>query len=121
MTDKVLILVTSPIRREARKIARQLVKARLAACVNITQSVQSIYRWEGKLADEKEFLLLIKSTRDLFPEIRKSIVAMHSYTTPEIICLPIVDGSPDYLNWIGDSVQHQDETESTKKFGEPKP
>jgi periplasmic divalent cation tolerance protein len=121
MTDKVLILVTASTRREARKIARQLVKARLAACVNITQPAQSIYRWEGKLADEKEILLFIKSTRDLFPEIRKSILAIHSYTTPEIICLPIIDGLPDYLNWIGDSVKHPDQAESTKTIGEPTP
>jgi len=121
VTDKVLILAASPTRREARKIARQLVKVRLAACVNITQSVQSIYRWGGKLADEKEFLLLIKSTRDLFAEVRKAILALHSYTTPEIICLPIVDGSPDYLNWIGDSVKHPDQVESAQTTREPKP
>jgi periplasmic divalent cation tolerance protein len=119
VTDKILILVTASNRRESRKIARQLVESRLAACVNITSPVQSIYRWEGKLADEKEFLLLIKSTRELFPEIRKSILKTHSYTTPEIICLPIVDGSPDYLNWVGDSVKPGAQAEKLPTGGEP--
>ena len=105
MTDKVVILVTSSNRRECRKIARHLVEERLAACVNITGTVQSIYRWEGKVEDAEELLLLIKSTRDLFPEIRKAILNIHSYKVPEIICLPIVDGSQAYLHWLGESVR----------------
>lgn len=105
MTDKVLILVTASTRRECRKIARHLVDMRLAACVNISAPIQSIYRWEGKVQEEKEFQLLIKSTRDLLPEVRKEILKTHSYKIPEIICLAIVDGSPDYLNWVGESVK----------------
>ncbi len=112
MTDKVVILVTARSRRECLKIARHLVKARLAACVNITQNIQSIYRWEGKIADDKEFLLLIKSTRELFPEINAAISKLHSYRTPEIICLPIIDGSQDYLQWVRDSVKRPNEKES---------
>jgi len=83
VTDKVVVLVTAASRRECRKIARHLVEARLAACVNITQSIESIYHWEGKLADEKEFLLLIKSSRELFPEIKAEISKIHSYHTPK--------------------------------------
>ncbi len=105
MTDKVVILVTAATRRECRKIAQNLVEARLAACVNITQNIQSIYRWEGKIADEKEFLLLIKSSRELFPRIKAAISKLHSYRTPEIICLPIIDGSQEYLQWVSDSVK----------------
>lgn len=105
MTDKTVILVTTATLREARKIARNLVGARLAACVNITQPVRSVYRWEGKITDEKEFLLIIKSTRELFAEIKTAILRLHSYTTPEIICLPIIDGSENYLQWVGDSVK----------------
>lgn len=104
MTDKVVILVTAASRSQCGKIARHLVENKLAACVNITQPVQSIYRWEGKLAEGKEFLLVIKSTRELFPEIKTAISKLHSYTTPEIICLPIIDGSENYLQWISDSV-----------------
>jgi len=105
VTDKVVVLVTAASRRECRKIARHLVEAKLAACVNITQAVESLYRWEGKIADEKEFVLLIKSTRDLFPEIKAEISRIHSYHTPEIICLPIIDGSRNYLQWLSDSVK----------------
>lgn len=105
MTDKVVIMVTAASRRECRKIARHLVEAKLAACVNIAPAVESIYRWEGKITDEKEFVLLIKSTRELFPEIKAEISKIHSYHTPEIICLPIIDGSRNYLQWVSDSVK----------------
>ncbi len=105
MTDKVVIMVTAASRRECRKIARHLVEEKLAACVNITLAVESIYRWEGKLADEKEFVMLIKSTRELFPEIKAAIAKLHSYHTPEIICLPIIDGSRNYLQWVAASVK----------------
>jgi periplasmic divalent cation tolerance protein len=105
VTDKIVILVTAANVREARKIARHLVKTRLAACVNITQPIQSIYRWEGKVAEGKEFLLLIKTTRELFPEIKAAVSNLHSYTTPEVICLPVVDGSENYLQWVTDSVK----------------
>ena len=105
MTDKVVILVTVANRREGRQIARHLVEARLAACVNITQTIQSIYRWKGKLVEDKEFLLVIKSARPLFPEVKTAITRMHSYQTPEIICLPIIEGSEDYLRWISDSLE----------------
>jgi periplasmic divalent cation tolerance protein len=105
MTDKVVILVTSASLREAKRIAKHLVEAKLAACVNISAPVRSIYRWEGKIADEGEYLLFIKSTRDLFPELKAAIASIHSYHTPEIICLPIIDGSRNYLQWIGDSTK----------------
>jgi periplasmic divalent cation tolerance protein len=105
VTDKVVILVTTASLREGKNIARHLVDAELAACVNITQPVRSIYRWKGKIADEKEYLLTIKSSRDLFPEIKAAISKIHSYHTPEIICLPIIDGSRNYLQWVGDSVK----------------
>jgi periplasmic divalent cation tolerance protein len=105
VTDKVVILVTTASLREAKQIAKHLVNAKLAACVNISAPLRSIYRWEGKIADEKEYLLLIKSTRDLFAELKTAISSIHSYHTPEIICLPIIDGSRNYLQWIGDSTR----------------
>ncbi len=105
MTDKVVVFVTAATRRESKKIACHLVENRLAACVNIIQPMESIYRWEGKIADEKEFLLMIKSTRGIFPELRAEILKIHSYRTPEIVCLSIVDGSRDYLEWITGSVR----------------
>ena len=105
MTDKVVIFVTAGSLAEGKKIARHLVEAKLAACVNISQPIESVYRWEGQIAEEKEFLLIIKSTRELFPEIKTEISKIHSYHTPEIICLPVIDGSRNYLQWISDSVK----------------
>jgi periplasmic divalent cation tolerance protein len=105
VTDKVVILVTTASLREAKQIARHLVKEKLAACVNISPPIHSIYRWEGKIVDEKEYQLFIKSSRDLFTEIKTAISTIHSYHTPEIICLPIIDGSRNYLQWVGDSVK----------------
>ena len=109
MTDKIVILVTAGSLGEAKKIARHLVEERLAACVNITAPVQSLYRWKGKVTEDREFLMVIKSSRELFGEIQAAVRHLHSYTTPEIICLPIVDGSADYLAWITDSVRHPTE------------
>ena len=105
MTDKVVVLVTAANKKECRKIAKHLVESRLAACVNITRPIESVYRWEGKITTDEEYQLFIKSTRELFPEIKAAISKLHSYHTPEIICLPIIEGSRNYLQWIGDSVK----------------
>jgi periplasmic divalent cation tolerance protein len=111
LTDKVVVMVTTGKPSEARKIAKQLVEAKLAACVNITQPIRSVYRWQGKVVDDKEFILLIKTSRELFPAIQAQVARLHSYKTPEMICLPIIDGSADYLNWLADSLKmaQQDE------------
>ena len=105
MTDKVVILVTVASKEEGHKIARDLVESHLAACVNITGAIESIYRWEGRIAQDQECQLFIKSTRELFPEIQAAISKLHSYQTPEIICLPIIEGSREYLQWVNDSVK----------------
>ena len=115
MTDKVVIMVTASSRRECRKIARRLVGEKLAACVNISQSIQSVYRWEGKIESSKEFLMFIKTNRELFPQIKAEIDLIHSYHTPEIICLPIIDGSPNYLQWVSDSVRPVAEAETPQQ------
>ncbi len=105
MTDKVVILVTAASKKQCRAIARRLVESKLAACVNITQPIESLYHWEGQIACDREYQLVIKSTRKLFPEINAAITELHSYKTPEIICLPIIEGSRKYLQWIEDSVK----------------
>jgi periplasmic divalent cation tolerance protein len=104
VTDKIVVLVTAGSLQESRKIARKLIDSRLAACVNITAPVQSIYRWQGKVSNSREYLLIIKTIRSLFDEVRSTVARIHSYTTPEIISLPIIDGSADYLRWIESSV-----------------
>ncbi|MFZ0959754.1 MAG: divalent-cation tolerance protein CutA [Terriglobia bacterium] len=105
MTDKIVILITAASKKECRRIAEHLVASKLAACVNITQHIESIYRWEGKIAHDREHQLIIKSTRELFPEIKAAVSKLHSYHTPEIICLPIIEGSRNYLLWVGNSVK----------------
>ena len=115
MTDKVVIMVTASTRRECRRIARRLIEEKLAACVNITQPIQSVYRWEGKIDHSRELLMFIKTNRDLFPQIKAEISLIHSYHTPEIICLPIIDGSQNYLQWVSDSVRPSPEAEATKE------
>jgi periplasmic divalent cation tolerance protein len=109
MTDKQIILSTAASADEARKIARELVERRLAACVNIIPQIESIYRWQDKVesAQEwlllKEWLLLIKTNADQFPAVRDAICELHSYDVPECIALNIEDGSPEYLQWLDDS------------------
>ena len=104
MTDKVVVLVSVGSLKEARKIARTVVEARLAACVNLLPAVESVYAWQGKIEKAKEQLLLIKTSRETFPRLAGEIRRLHSYSTPEIICLPIIDGSADYLAWIEQSL-----------------
>ncbi len=105
MTDKVVVLVTTSNLKEARKIALELVQNRLAACVNISGSLESIYEWQGKTERSRERLLLVKTSRELFPEVEAAIRKLHSYATPEMICLPIIDGSRDYLQWLTDAIK----------------
>jgi periplasmic divalent cation tolerance protein len=105
MTDKIVVLATCGSQKEARKIARALVKRRLAACVNqIGAPVTSVYRWKGKVESAKEFLLVIKTTKKRFAALRRAIRELHSYKVPEIIALPIAEGSRGYLEWIAESV-----------------
>jgi len=100
MSDFIVVFVTSGSEEEALKIGRTLVEEGLAACANIVSPIRSIYRWEGKIWDEKEWLLIIKTQRSKFEDLAKRVKSLHSYSVPEIIALPITDGSPSYLKWI---------------------
>lgn len=100
MTGSIVVYITVPNPEEGEKIARALVEKRLAACVNILPGLRSIYRWQGKICDDKELLLMAKTTVALFDALEKEVKALHSYKVPEIIALPIVAGSKEYLNWI---------------------
>lgn len=104
MTDKRIVLSTASSEEEARKIARYLVELRFAACVNIVPHVESIYRWQEKIESSREWLLVIKTSAERFSSVRDAIRALHSYELPECIALTVEDGSPDYLQWLGDSV-----------------
>jgi periplasmic divalent cation tolerance protein len=104
MTDKRIVLTAAGSEDEARKIARHLVENRLAACVNMVPQVASVYRWQGEVEEAREWLLIIKTTAAEWEAVRRAIEELHSYELPECICLTIEDGSPDYLQWIKESV-----------------
>ena len=97
---EIMIISTADTMDLAEKIASTIVKERLVACVNIVPGIRSIYRWEGKVCDEPELLLLIKSSEDNFESVRSRIRQLHSYDTPEVIAVPVSAGDPDYLNWL---------------------
>lgn len=94
------VFITTSSYEEARKIADALVSRRKAACVNIVPKVNSIFRWKGKIEDAEESLLVVKTRAKLFPDVVSTVKGIHSYEVPEIIALPIVEGNPDYLQWI---------------------
>ena len=105
MTDKRIVLTTAGSQDEARKIASALVERRLAACVNIVALVESVYRWQGKVENAQEWLLIIKTTAQAFSKVREAICELHSYDLPECVLLSIEDGSKAYLEWIAESVE----------------
>ena len=100
MTDKIVVLSACGTAEEAEKIARRLVEKRLAACVNVVAGARSIYRWRGEIEEASEWMVIIKSRRDLFDELRSEVEKIHSYEVPEVIALGIIEGSEGYLNWM---------------------
>lgn len=100
MTDKVVVLTSCSSAEEARKIARILIEKRLAACVQVSPAGTSVYRWKGEIEEAGEHLLVIKTARALFDALRLEIEKIHPYELPELVALAIVDGSPNYLNWL---------------------
>jgi periplasmic divalent cation tolerance protein len=107
VTDKIVFLTTCDSEAAAGELARKLVENRVAACVNIVSGVRSIYRWKDKVEDAAEWLLLIKSRRDLFASLRAEIAKLHTYEVPEIIALPVVEGSETYLAWLDSELRPQ--------------
>ncbi len=100
-----VILATAANKKEAEGIARMLIKSRLAACVNIIEGVHSLFWWQGKVDRANEFLLFIKTRKTLVAKIIKKIKLAHSYEVPEIIAIPIIAGSKEYLKWIDESTR----------------
>ncbi len=99
-TDRIIVLITAGSEEEAHNIAESLIKEKKAACVNILPGVDSLFWWEGKIEAARESLLLVKTKTSLFPEIVELVKRTHSYEVPEIIALPIIAGSEDYLKWL---------------------
>lgn len=100
MTDAVVVLVTAPTPERAAEIARAVVEERLAACGNVVPGLRSIYRWEGKVQEDAEALLVLKTTRARLDALRDRVLALHPYEVPEVIALPVEAGSAPYLAWI---------------------
>lgn len=98
--EEIVVFITSSDENEAARIAKTLVESRLAGCVNIVKNIRSIYSWQGKVEDEQEVLMVLKTQRNLFDPLVKKVKELHSYTVPEIIALPIIEGSEDYLKWL---------------------
>lgn len=105
LTSYIIIFSTVPSEKEGVKIANTLVSKKLVACVNIIPKIRSIYRWKGKVCDEREVMLVMKSKKSLVGEIKKELKKLHSYECPELIILPIQDGLAEYLEWITESTK----------------
>lgn len=99
-----LVISTVPDQETAKAVAKALVEERLAACVNIVPNLGSVYRWQGEVVEDNEVMLLIKTRRERYAELETRIRSLHPYNLPEVIALPIQQGSIPYLNWISESV-----------------
>jgi len=104
VTDAVVVLVTAPTAEKAAEIARAVVEEKLAACGNVLPGLRSIYRWKGEVQEDAEVLLLLKTQRKRFEDLRDRILALHPYEVPEVLALPVEAGSDAYLDWIARSM-----------------
>jgi periplasmic divalent cation tolerance protein len=100
MTDKIVVLSTCATEADAERLARALVEGRLAACVNIVPGARSFYHWKGQIDSGVECLLIIKTSRPLFPALCAEMEKLHSYEVPELLAVPVVAGAENYLGWF---------------------
>lgn len=100
-----VVLCTTSSETESRRLAGHILEQKLAACVNVISGVQSLFFWEGRLEEESESLMIIKTTQDQYPQLEKALHDAHSYDVPEIIALPIAQGSQAYLDWVEKSTK----------------
>jgi len=98
--NPIIILTTINSKEEAEKISRKLLKEKLVACVNIIGPIESLFWWQNKIDEAEEFIILIKTDKSLFQQVAETTKKIHPYQIPEIIGLPIVEGSKDYLRWM---------------------
>jgi periplasmic divalent cation tolerance protein len=94
------VYITTSDKDEARRIGKQLVADRLAACINVLDGMNSMYWWEGEIQDDQEAVLIAKTRKDLMPDLIEKVKQLHSYDVPCVVSLPIMEGNPDYLQWI---------------------
>jgi len=105
MNNYIVIYITTGSVNEAEKIGRTLVEEKLVACSNIISPIRSIYSWQRKICDDKEALMVLKTKRKLFKQIVKRVEKLHSYDVPEIIAIPMIEGSGKYLSWINEETK----------------
>jgi periplasmic divalent cation tolerance protein len=105
MGDEIVVLITASSGDEAALIGKTLTDERLAACVNIIREVRSLFFWEGKTQDEREALLIVKSRLPLMEKLVAKVKSLHSYSVPEILALPVVAGSREYLDWLQEATK----------------
>lgn len=103
--DARLIYMTAGSETEAETIGRQLVESRLVACVNIIDNMRSFYIWKDEVQDDREIILIAKTVRERVQAVTEKVKSLHSYECPCIVSIPIEDGNPDFLKWIGDEVK----------------
>jgi len=108
MTDKIVVLSTCATEEDAERLARLLVEKRLAACVNVVPGVRSYYRWKGAVESAGECLLIVKSSRELFPSLSAALEKAHPYEIPEALAIAVLDGTANYLNWLAAGLRGED-------------
>ena len=108
MASYVVVFVMVSDEKEASKIIHSLLKDRLIACANIVGPVSSLFWWKGKIDKASEFLVIMKSRKNLFKKLSERVKELHSYEVPEVIALPVIEGLPSYLNWLGTSLYGED-------------
>jgi periplasmic divalent cation tolerance protein len=100
VTDKIVVLTACNSQEQAAQLARHLIDHRLAACVTILPGAHSFYRWKDNIENAAEFVVMIKSRRDVFEKLRDAILQLHTDEIPEVIAIPVADGSEAYLGWL---------------------
>jgi periplasmic divalent cation tolerance protein len=101
----IVVFITCPDKKQADKIAKSLIKVKYAACVNLVSSINSLFWWKGKVDSCQEVLLVVKTKKRLFRRLERLVKSLHSYNLPEIIAVPVIAGSKEYLKWIDDSTR----------------
>jgi periplasmic divalent cation tolerance protein len=99
-TETIIVFVTVPGPREGSRISKAILTSRLAACVNVIPGIQSMYQWKGRIVREKEAMLIIKTTRVGYRKLEQKIKLLHPYKVPEVIAIPIICGSSQYIEWV---------------------
>jgi len=99
-----LVYMTMGDTEEARRIGRALIESRLAACVNLIAPMHALYRWQGKIQEDQEVVMIAKTTSDRVSQLKEKVVSLHSYECPCVVCLPIEDGHGPFLDWIREQV-----------------